>query len=402
MNNKLPFVVSAMAVLLVMVLVIPIAAVVFVGSVVNSITCGASTILTAPLSVVNAVLPVNNDGHAAAIVNAFVSKDPSIAAQQRQNAATIITVGAGRKEPHSNRDLAIAVGVAIQESDLINLPRGDRDSLGLFQQRPSVGVWGTASQIMDPVHATNAFFDAMFRNVPNRDALPMVEVGIAVQNPSKAAYHRNWKWDDIALAFVTLYHPANGQTADAGNTIATPVTNQNSCTTQAGVSVAAGDGSVHLPLDPGYHVSSGFADLNRPVGTRPHIGIDLVYGGNTAGRPVYSAFNGVVVASGAGHGCNKVDTNAVMIKSAEGFQAGYLHMNGSDITVHKGDQVVAGQVIGKIGMCGPATGPHLHFEITPDSDKEQWLSSLKSVQKFGSTWIDPVGFMAHYGVKLVP
>ena len=49
---------------------------------------------------------------------------------------------------------------ALQESKLYNLHGGDRDSLGLFQQRHSQG-WGTPQQILDPVHATNAFYDAL-------------------------------------------------------------------------------------------------------------------------------------------------------------------------------------------------------------------------------------------------
>ena len=52
------------------------------------------------------------------------------------------------------RAATIAIATAIQESKLRNLNYGDRDSLGLFQQRPSQG-WGTAEQILDPVHATN-------------------------------------------------------------------------------------------------------------------------------------------------------------------------------------------------------------------------------------------------------
>ena len=56
----------------------------------------------------------------------------------------------------------IALATALQESKLYNLHGGDRDSLGLFQQRPSQG-WGTRGEILDPVHATNAFYDALAR-----------------------------------------------------------------------------------------------------------------------------------------------------------------------------------------------------------------------------------------------
>ena len=58
------------------------------------------------------------------------------------------------------RAASIALATAYQESKLYNIEHGDRDSLGLFQQRPSQG-WGTVEQILDPVYATNAFYDAL-------------------------------------------------------------------------------------------------------------------------------------------------------------------------------------------------------------------------------------------------
>ena len=57
----------------------------------------------------------------------------------------------------SDRGIAIALGTAMQESWLRNLDWGDRDSLGLFQQRPSTG-WGTAAEVTDPGYATRVFF----------------------------------------------------------------------------------------------------------------------------------------------------------------------------------------------------------------------------------------------------
>lgn len=76
-------------------------------------------------------------------------------AEQAGNAALIIAVG--REIGVSDRAIAIALGTAMQESWLRNLDWGDRDSLGLFQQRPSTG-WGTAEEVRDPVRATKVFF----------------------------------------------------------------------------------------------------------------------------------------------------------------------------------------------------------------------------------------------------
>ena len=58
------------------------------------------------------------------------------------------------------RAAVIAVATAMQESGLENISYGDRDSLGLFQQRPSMG-WGTAAQITTPSYAADAFLDAL-------------------------------------------------------------------------------------------------------------------------------------------------------------------------------------------------------------------------------------------------
>lgn len=79
---------------------------------------------------------------------------------QAANAATIAAVGTSRGLPV--RAVTIALATAMQESRLDNLDHGDRDSLGLFQQRPSQG-WGTEQQVQDPVYSTNAFYDRLVR-----------------------------------------------------------------------------------------------------------------------------------------------------------------------------------------------------------------------------------------------
>ena len=58
------------------------------------------------------------------------------------------------------RATTIAIATAFQESKIHNIDHGDRDSVGLFQQRPSQG-WGTVEQIMDPRYSTGAFYDAL-------------------------------------------------------------------------------------------------------------------------------------------------------------------------------------------------------------------------------------------------
>ena len=60
------------------------------------------------------------------------------------------------------RAATIAVATAIQESTLRNIDYGDRDSIGLFQQRPSQG-WGSVDEIMDPYYATDRFYEALIK-----------------------------------------------------------------------------------------------------------------------------------------------------------------------------------------------------------------------------------------------
>jgi LysM repeat protein len=75
--------------------------------------------------------------------------------EMRRNARAIVQVG--REAGVSDYGLVIALATAAQESTLRNLDWGDRDSIGLFQQRPSQG-WGQPAQLNDPVFASRAFF----------------------------------------------------------------------------------------------------------------------------------------------------------------------------------------------------------------------------------------------------
>lgn len=71
------------------------------------------------------------------------------------NAAIIVQIG--RELGVSDRGIIIALATAMQESSLRNINYGDRDSLGLFQQRPSTG-WGTPEQVLNAPHAARLFY----------------------------------------------------------------------------------------------------------------------------------------------------------------------------------------------------------------------------------------------------
>ncbi|MGX9883962.1 heavy metal transporter [Streptomyces sp. NPDC002276] len=101
--------------------------------------------------------------------------------EQTMNAATIAAVGTGRGMPE--RAVTIALATAIQESQLVNITHGDRDSLGLFQQRPSQG-WGTEKQVMDPTYAASVFYEHLAK-VDDYQKLPLT---VAAQRVQRSGY----------------------------------------------------------------------------------------------------------------------------------------------------------------------------------------------------------------------
>ncbi|MEN0129977.1 MAG: hypothetical protein AAGC49_11100 [Brevundimonas sp.] len=107
---------------------------------------------------------------------------------QAQNAALIAAVTIRRGLPA--RAATIGIATALQESRLVNIDYGDRDSVGLFQQRPSQG-WGTVEQIMNPVYATGKFFDHLVK-VEGYEDMEITAAAQAVQRsgfPEAYAQH---------------------------------------------------------------------------------------------------------------------------------------------------------------------------------------------------------------------
>ena len=151
------------------------------------------------------------------------SLDPTQAA----NAALIVAVAVHRGLPAHAATVALAT--AMQESKLNNLSGGDRDSLGLFQQRPSQG-WGTKKQIMDPVYASNKFYDALVK-VPDYLDISVTKAAQAVQRsayPEAYAAH-----EDAARALASSLSGASAhafgcsiQAPDAGSGLPTDASDE--------------------------------------------------------------------------------------------------------------------------------------------------------------------------------
>jgi hypothetical protein len=124
--------------------------------------------------------------------------------QQASIAATIAGVAVDERLPaHA---VTIAYATAMQESKLHNLDYGDRDSIGVFQQRPSEG-WGTASELKDPVYATAAFFRALTK-VPGWQQLPVDQAAQAVQHSADGSAYS--QYDLMARAMAIAF---TGQSA---------------------------------------------------------------------------------------------------------------------------------------------------------------------------------------------
>ena len=112
----------------------------------------------------------------------------SLDVDQAGIAATIAGVAARRKMPR--QAVTIAYAAALQESQLQNLDYGDRDSVGVFQQRPSQG-WGTTSEIENPVYATTRFFAALVK-VHDYTRMPVANAAQAVQHSADGAAYGQW------------------------------------------------------------------------------------------------------------------------------------------------------------------------------------------------------------------
>jgi hypothetical protein len=109
---------------------------------------------------------------------------------QLTNAAAIAAIGQYLNVPERGR--LVALVVAMQESGLHNVNHGDRDSLGLFQQRPSQG-WGTPAQIMNPAYSATTFYRHLLAT-PAWQTMSINDAAQAVQQsgtPGAYAAHEN-------------------------------------------------------------------------------------------------------------------------------------------------------------------------------------------------------------------
>jgi hypothetical protein len=128
-----------------------------------------------------------------------------LAPDQAANAALISGIAVQRGLPA--RAASIALATSIQESKLRNIGHGDNagpDSRGLFQQRPSQG-WGTEDQVMDPVYATNRFFEEL-EQVPDYESMPITEAAQKVQRSAYPEAYADHEGEGKAFASALTGH----------------------------------------------------------------------------------------------------------------------------------------------------------------------------------------------------
>jgi hypothetical protein len=141
---------------------------------------------------------------------------------QASNATTIAAVA--KREGLPDHAVTVALATAIQESRLRNLSYGDRDSLGLFQQRPSQG-WGTAEQVMSPSFAAAAFYRKLTA-VSGWQTMSVTEAAQQVQHSAAPSAYAQWEpqarvlaqtlTGEVPAGFSCRVNVAKGATPDPG------------------------------------------------------------------------------------------------------------------------------------------------------------------------------------------
>jgi TP901 family phage tail tape measure protein len=276
----------------------------------------------------------------------------NLSAEQLKNAATIIGVGKGMGA--NQNDLIVSIMTAMQESTLRNLSYGDRDSLGLFQQRPSQG-WGTPEQIRTPSYAARKFFEHLLA-MKGRGKLPLTEQAQRVQ---RSAYPQAYaKWEAMARQVVsgTTFQPFGGVSGAKQRPVTGPVSR---------------DWAHHSNLPRA-------TDFGVPVGT-----------------PVRSAMNGTVQTStdlrGPGNGGYRSYGRYIVVGNGADKTL-YAHLSKRGVT--QGNTVRAGQLIGYSGNTGNSTGPHLHFETWKNGqDVPPGTFGIPGLKKGGFTLNDGLAML---------
>jgi len=264
---------------------------------------------------------------------AMESSDVRLDHEQMTVTATVIAAGKELAVP--SRGWVVALAAGMQESGLRALPYGDRDSLGVFQQRTG---WGSVDDRMDPRAAAVMFFTGGHAGQPGLldiQGWEAMSVTAAAQAVQVSAYTDAYaKWEPLAVQLVEDLVGVDASCQETGTWVF-PLGNTEYVTT-----AAFGDCGAHWAE---CHTGQDFA---APTGT-----------------PVVAAGSGVVTFAG----WDGPYGNAIHILHSDGTSTWYAHL--SRLETHERLSVKAGQLIGLVGSTGNATGPHLHFEVSTGASR---------------------------------
>lgn len=267
-------------------------------------------------------------------------------------------------------DITVAIATAMQESSLRNLNYGDRDSLGLFQQRPSQG-WGNPDQVRNPEYAAGQFFAALKRLGADRSS--RYSLTRAAQAVQRSAYPNAYaKWEGMATA---LSGHATANMAPPGGGLATV----NSAHVTGAPQYVA-------PVPGGTFTNDWGAARS---GGRRHEGTDIFAPRHT---PIQAITNGTIV--GSFH--SSLGGVTIRLQGDDGRRYYYTHLQAVAPGLRTGQRVTAGTIIGTVGNSGNAAGtpPHLHLGIYEGGKAVNPYPFLKNLPNGAGVTSDPSALAA--------
>jgi len=296
---------------------------------------------------------------------------------QVTNADTIITVG-DTLPAVTCSDQMVALMAAMTESSLVNTTSGDRDSVGLFQMRPSQG-WGKVKDLLDTTYASTQFYSHL-TTIGGRDQM---DLGAQAQAVEQSAYPDRYMThlQAMIVLFYTLTGPPHDPIVDAicalyqSDVTAIPV--PGCAAPHGGSPTLVGDWA--WPVPQGSPVTSPFGWRTYPIAEH-HDGMDIAVAGGT---PIYALHDGTVTNIIPG---TDRQVGWITVDMGGGVSYSYLHEYASSNLVSVGQSVIAGQQLTSVGCAGSAsgycTGPHLDLRINVSGQ-----------------WVDPDAFLAPYGIQ---
>jgi hypothetical protein len=175
----------------------------------------------------------------------------TLTADQARYAATIAAVGGRDGLP--DHAVSVALATALQESQLLDLPYGDRDSVGLFQQRPSQG-WGTRTELLDPVYAANAFYRALAK-VPGWMSDPVTVAAQDVQRSGAPTAYAAWASEGRAVAEALTGEVAAGVDCRYADATSRPTTGASGVAAEAAAELGGLRPATPLPSKDGWRLA---------------------------------------------------------------------------------------------------------------------------------------------------